>query len=248
MIQIIGSPISPYVKKVLTLLLMKGVDFEVDPITPFFGNDQFTELSPLRRIPVFIDGNFVLNDSTVIAEYIEECWPSPAALPGDPNLRAQARWLEEYSDSKIGDEFIWKSFAQIIVAPFAFKKEPDHAAFEANLEAGVADVMNYLEKQMPDEKFLVGEFGLADISIAAMFRNMHYVKWGPDEKRWPKTAAWLQRCEMQPALAKANEWSDALFTVKPPERRALAEKIGLKLTTETVMQREARRGPMTVIG
>ena len=49
MIQIIGSPVSPFVKKVIALLVMKGVDFEVDPITPFYGNDRYSELSPLRR-------------------------------------------------------------------------------------------------------------------------------------------------------------------------------------------------------
>ena len=97
-----GSPVSPFVKKVLALLVMKGVDFEVDPITPFYGNDEFTRLSPLRRVPVFIDGDLVLNDSSVIAQYIEERWAHPSALPATPEARAKARWIEEYSDSRMG--------------------------------------------------------------------------------------------------------------------------------------------------
>ena len=47
--KIIGSFVSPYVRKVLVCMEMKGIDYEVDPITPFFGNDEFTRLSPLRR-------------------------------------------------------------------------------------------------------------------------------------------------------------------------------------------------------
>ena len=46
MLTVIGSFVSPYVRKVLVCLELKGLDYEVDPITPFFGNDEFTRLSP----------------------------------------------------------------------------------------------------------------------------------------------------------------------------------------------------------
>ncbi len=101
MIQVIGSPISPFVKKVLALLVMKGVEFGVDPITPFYGDERFSQMSPLRRVPVFIDGDLVLTDSSVIAQYIEERWPQPSALPATPEARARARWLEEYSTTML---------------------------------------------------------------------------------------------------------------------------------------------------
>jgi glutathione S-transferase len=65
---IIGSYVSPYVRKVTVALDLKGVGFEIDPIVPFYGDADFTRLSPLRRIPVLVDGDLVLNDSTVIAE------------------------------------------------------------------------------------------------------------------------------------------------------------------------------------
>lgn len=248
MINIIGSPISPYVKKILTLLNMKGVPFAVDPITPFFGDDRFSKLSPLRRIPVFIDGDIVLNDSSVIAQYIEEVWPSPPALGADPLTRARARWLEEYSDSRIGDAFIWKGFAKMIVAPMVFKTTADNEEFKRHCETDVAEVMEFLESNAPDEKFFCGAFGLADISIAAMFRNMRYVGWSPDAERWPKTAQWLDRAEREPSLALANEWSDRLMSTPIAERRRVAEEIGLKLTEETYFTKSPRKGPMTVIG
>ena len=47
---IIGSHVSPYVRKVLVALGIKGLDYEIDPIVPFFGNDEFTRLSPLRPL------------------------------------------------------------------------------------------------------------------------------------------------------------------------------------------------------
>ena len=248
MIRIIGSPVSPYVRKVLTLLLMKDVEFEVDPITPFYGNDEFTALSPLRRVPVFIDGDFVLNDSTVISEYIEERWPTPPSLPANAEARGRARWLDQYANSRMGDVFLWKSFGAKLVAPLVFKTELDVAAFDDNINTDVADVMDFLESEAPEEGFFVGAFSVADVAIATMFRNMKYTDWSPDGARWPKTCAWLARAEAEPCLSKTSDWSDKLITVKPQERRALAAQLGLRLTAESLADRKPQRGPMTKIG
>ncbi|MEZ5891733.1 MAG: glutathione S-transferase family protein [Parvularculaceae bacterium] len=245
MITIIGSPISPYVKKVLTLLVMKGVAFEVDPITPFYGDDRFTKLSPLRRIPVLIDGDVVLNDSSVIAQYIEERWPEPSALPDTPAARAKARWLEEYSDSRIGEIFIWRGFGPMIVAPRVFGTEPDKDAFRKNIETGVREVMDYLESVASSDGFLAGAFGLADVSVASMFRNIRYAGWKPDAATWPKTCAWLARAEAQAPLALANQWSDALVKVGTAERRRVAADLGLTLTAETYGLDTPRRAAMS---
>src|SRR5688500_16269072 len=89
-VQIIGSYISPYVRKVLAVLDLKGIAYEIDPIVPFFGDDRFTKISPLRRIPVYSDGKVTLCDSTVICEYLEDRHPTPALYPREPADRARA--------------------------------------------------------------------------------------------------------------------------------------------------------------
>ena len=38
--RIIGSDLSPYVRKVLVCLGIKGVSCEIDPILPFYGNEE----------------------------------------------------------------------------------------------------------------------------------------------------------------------------------------------------------------
>ena len=58
---IIGGVVSPYVRKVLAVCAIKGVPFRLDPIIPFYGDDRFTAISPLRRIPVFIDDQVTLS-------------------------------------------------------------------------------------------------------------------------------------------------------------------------------------------
>src|SRR5437588_5293457 len=91
---IIGSPVSPFVRKVLAVCEIKRVAYRLDPIVPFFGDDRFSDLSPLRRVPVFVDDKLSLCDSTAICEYLEERYPAPPVLPAELAQRAQARWIE----------------------------------------------------------------------------------------------------------------------------------------------------------
>src|SRR5215203_7539355 len=97
-IRIVGSYASPYVRKVLVVLDLKGIPYEIDPIIPFMGNDAFSKLSPVRRIPVLIDDAVTLTDSTVICEYLDDRHPTPAVRPPGAVARARARWLEEFAD------------------------------------------------------------------------------------------------------------------------------------------------------
>ncbi|MGH8355096.1 MAG: glutathione S-transferase family protein, partial [Pseudomonas sp.] len=127
---IVGSYLSPYVRKVLVLLEIKGVPYRIDPIVPFFGNEQFTRLSPLRQVPVLLDGELVLNDSSVICQYLEERYPEPRLYPQDIAARAQARWLEEYADSRMGQVIIWQLFNQLVIGRAVWGREPDQALLQ----------------------------------------------------------------------------------------------------------------------
>ena len=89
-VKIIGSYLSPYVRKVLAVLHLKEVAYEIDPIVAFMGDDRFSALSPVRRIPVLIDDRVTLCDSSVICQYLEDCYPATGAVPGRP-LRSRPR-------------------------------------------------------------------------------------------------------------------------------------------------------------
>ncbi len=248
MITIIGNTVSPFVRKVLTVLTIKGVSFEIDPIVPFHGDEDFGLLSPLRRIPVLIDGDVVFTDSSVIVQYLEETWPQPSILPATARARGEARWLEEYADSRLADVFLWKGFGAVVVAPAIFGAPRDLDAFKRHLETEVVEVLDYLENITPAKGFLCGPFGLADISVAVMFKGMEYCRWTPDAARWPRVVAWLARVRAQPAMTLTSEWSDALAKTAPADQRAMAMKIGLAVTARSHFTQTPRRGPMTKIG
>src|SRR6476646_4775760 len=188
---IIGSFVSPYVCKVLACMNLKGLDYQVDPITPFFGNDEYQRLSPLRRIPVLIDGDLSVSDSSVICAYLDEAYPDNALLPADPKDRARARWFEEYADTRLGDVFIWGLFYQKIVHPLVWGQPGDAARIEKSLSDDIPAALDYLEGELPADGFLFDDIGVADIAVASFFRNGSYAGFEVDSARWPRTSAFV---------------------------------------------------------
>ncbi|HEX8364671.1 MAG TPA: glutathione S-transferase family protein [Allosphingosinicella sp.] len=243
--RIIGSFVSPYVRKVLACLLLKGLDYEIDPITPFYGGDEFERLSPLRRIPVLVDGDLTLCDSSVICAYLEEAYPARPLLPDGVRDRAKARWLEEYADTRLGDVFIWGLFYPRIVHPIVWGEPGDEARIAKTLAEGLPREMDYLEGEVPREGFLFGaEIGLADIAIATFFRNGAYAGFEPDPVRWPRTSAFVARALGHDCFARTLPFEQAQLSTNPQGRRQALLAAGAPLAAETVGIREPRRGVM----
>ena len=244
MIRIIGSFVSPYVRKVLACVNLKGLDYEVDPITPFYGNDEFERLSPLRRIPVLVDGDFSVSDSSVICAYLDEAYPRHALYPSDPKARARARWFEEFADSRLGDLFIWGLFYQKVVRPIVWGEPGDQARIDKSLNEGIPAALDYLEEELPSQGFLFGEIGVADISLASFFRNGAYAGFETDAERWPTTAAFVERTLAHPCIAKLLPFEDVQRSAEIRSRRQALLDAGAPLTSETLGEREPRRGMM----
>ena len=243
--KIIGSYVSPYVRKVLACLALKDLAYEIDPITAFYGNEEFERLSPLRRIPVLIDGDLALSDSSVICAYLDEAHPEPPLLPTDVKDRARARWLEEYADTRLGDVFIWGLFYPKIVQPIIWSEAGDQARIDRTLAEDLPREMNYLEGQLPEEGFLFGsEIGLADIAIATFFRNGAYADFEPDAERWPRVAAFVERTLAHACFATFLPFEDVQRSTDPQGRRRALLEAGAPLTAETLGTREAKKGVM----
>ena len=242
--KIIGSFVSPYVRKVLACMNLKGLAYEVDPITPFFGNDEFERLSPLRRIPVLVDGAFSISDSSAICAYLDEAFNDRPLLPPDPKDRARARWLEEFADTRLGDLFIWGLFYQKVVRPAVWNEQPDEERVANMLSTQIPAALDYLEAELPATGFLFGDIGLADIAIATFFRNGAYAGFEPDASRWPKAAGFVERALGHPCIAQLLPFEDVQRSAEIRNRRQALIDAGAPLTAETLGTREPRRGMM----
>jgi len=89
-----SGPLSLFTGKVRIALDEKGLEYELVSV-PFSRaagyepkHPEVVRLNPKRQVPVLVDGDLALYDSTLILEYLEDRHPSPPLLPADPAARA----------------------------------------------------------------------------------------------------------------------------------------------------------------
>jgi len=243
---LIGNPVSPYVRKVLVACELKGLQPRLDPIVPYMGSDDFSAVSPLRRVPVWIDDQVTLTDSTVILEYLEERWPEPTMMPASPAERARARWLEEFADTRLGDVFIWRLFYQCIIRPFVWGEETDAEVVRKAREVDGPAALDYLESELPGEGFLFGRLTNADVALAAFFANARWARFEPDADRWPRLVAWLDLMDRETPLGRLNRIGSKVLKVPPSEHRNLLPQLGLTVADRTWGGSAPRRGVFSI--
>jgi glutathione S-transferase len=244
-VTIVGNPVSPYVRKVLAACAMKGVEVQLDPIVGLMGNEDFDRISPLRRIPVWVEGEVTLCDSSVIVQYIEETRPGPSLWPADPVQRAKARWLEEFADTRLFDVLGWRLFFEIAVKPRLLGGEADQAKVEHAREVELPGILDYLEGWAPGTGFLFGALSMADLSVAPAFVNAGAVQVNVDPGRWPRLAAWLERVETETPLGPLNALARAFMRTPLHAQRDRLSEFGFVAAAQSWAGDVARRGPMT---
>eukprot|EP00759_Apiculatamorpha_spiralis_P007024 PhF_6_TR14175/c0_g1_i1/m.22693/K00799/GST, gst; glutathione S-transferase len=205
---IVGSYRSPYVRKVLCALLLKGCTYEIDPISPFFGNSHYQAASPLSRVPVLLHEGNVFVDSSVICEYLDEKFTGKGQplYPdrSNPVARARARWIEEFSDTRLADINIWEIWNEISIKKLVQGKEPDQQKLERVFQEDVPPIMNYIEElvreagmsqqQAPSYIFNTPSPLVADIALCTSFRNLQLAGYKLSETygdRWPLATAYI---------------------------------------------------------
>jgi glutathione S-transferase len=241
-LRVIGNYLSPFVRKVLVYLELKQVEYEIDPIVPFVGNEEFSRHSPLRRVPVLLDGALVLNDSSVICQYLEDRYPTPALYPRDIGERAQARWLEEYADTHLARSLLGRMVYPLTTSRY-FHEPTDEAIVRQAREVEIPAALDYLETRMPDDDFLFGALSIADISIASCFRTAAFVRYPIDAARWPLTAALVDRVQALPVFTRLARLEECqLLRVPEADQRAALVSAGAPLSSDTLGTGSPRRG------
>lgn len=92
---------SPFCDKVRLVLAAKGLQYEIVEVNPGLGQVALFRLSGQRQVPVLVDGETVVADSTAIALHLERQHPEPCLLPADPELRARTLLLEDWADTAL---------------------------------------------------------------------------------------------------------------------------------------------------
>lgn len=200
MIKVHGHPLSPFVRKVLFALEIKGVEYENVVVFPNDSSPAFRAVSPLGKIPVLQHDDFSIPDSSVICRYVERVFPTPALFPADPKVEARALWVEEYADTKVIENCAGL-FQQRFLFPKMMGKATDQAIVDNIITHGMPPVLEYLESIAPESGYFVGDaLSIADISVVTCFLQAQYGDFAVDAKRYPKLARYLESAFASPIV------------------------------------------------
>ena len=101
MMKLYSGDLSPYSARVRMQIYAKGLTEIAIERPATFGTPKFREEFPIGRIPVLdIDGD-MMPESEVIAEYLEEMFPTPSMLGATPRETAHIRTI-----ARVGDIYI----------------------------------------------------------------------------------------------------------------------------------------------
>ena len=186
MITLYDADRCPYCARVRISLAEKGIEYETVEVDLDDRPAWIYEKNPLGRVPVLEEDTFVLAESAVIDEYLDDRYPEPPLWPADPAERALGRML------------VFR-FDELSRPYYALRRGEDGAADRLDVALGELDAL------LEGRPFLSGrEFGLADIA---------YVPWilrardrlDVDLSRFSALADWLARLEERPSIAAEIE-------------------------------------------
>jgi glutathione S-transferase len=198
MIKLYTFPPSTNSRKVRIALLEKGLEFEritVDLTKREQKSPEYLQIHPYGQIPALDDEGFVLYDSTIINEYLEDEYPFPALMPKDSEGRARVRMLEDFRDGHFNP-----SFVHIIQESRKPEDERDSARID-NAKAEITKAFDRIEKELKTNDYLVGEFSLADVAFMSNIELLDRFGIPVDAAKYPKTVAWIARLKARPSFA-----------------------------------------------
>lgn len=202
-----SGPLSLFSRKVEIALREKGLAFDREMVA--FTQEKgyapkhpaVLAANPKAQVPVLVDGDLTLFDSTLIFEYLEEAYPAPRLYPAGAKARARCRMLELTAD-------------EILLPPLRhlmYRSEPPDADAQRQREreengrrgeAVLLDHYHRLEGELDGGDYFCGDFSVADIALFMTVLWVLRLK-GPRLDGFPALAAWYARVGARPSAAKA---------------------------------------------
>jgi RNA polymerase-associated protein len=168
----------PFSQRCRFVLFEKGMDFEIRDIDLYNKPEDIAVMNPYGQVPILVERDLILYESSIINEYIDERFPHPQLMPADPVMRARTR-LFLYNFEK--ELFVH-------VSTLENRIDPNPKAQE-QARQNIRDRLAQLAPMLLKNKYMLGdEFSMLDVAVAPLlWRLDHY------GIELPKTAAPLQK-------------------------------------------------------
>lgn len=191
MLKLYDYPDCPFSQKVRVVLAEKDLEFERVMVDLRRGDQkqpEFLRMNPYGKVPVLVDDDEVVYDSTIINEYLEDEYPIPALMPEDSQGKARVRLLEDFCDN---------SFIPPTTMLLAQLRKAEGERDAARVEQARDELrrcLYHLRDRLEGSDFLVGnEFTIADAAFAPRMIVLGRLGF-----------------EFEPALAPVQQWIERM--------------------------------------
>jgi glutathione S-transferase len=202
-----SGPLSLFTAKVRIALAEKGLPYEsievgwsrVDRYLPH--HPEVVRLNPKAEVPVLVDGDTSVYDSTLILQYLEDAYPEPALYPRSSSARARCRQLEAAADELLFPR-VWDLIEEVFYPASDDSRDPERAGAA---HAGLAQLASQLEKDFGAGPWLCGEaFSVADLALFVFFHAAATLG-APLPEACTSLRTWFERTAARPSVAREVE-------------------------------------------
>jgi glutathione S-transferase len=213
MITLYEHPLSAYAMKVKIALNEKGLEYRTaipEGMAKGQAGGEFLTANPRAEVPALIDDDFAVFDSTVMLEYIEDKWPSPALLPASPRERARVRMIEDVMDTQY-EPNNWGSFEVL-----RYRRAEGALAdrLVAYGKRNIEQLQRWLDAQLGERPwFNCDAFGWGDLSVIPYLNRS--AGYGYLPAKGSRLADWFERANRRETVAKVRAQMQAAIDAMP---------------------------------
>jgi glutathione S-transferase len=207
-----AHPFSSYCQKVLIALYENATAFayrEFGPNDPA-ASAEWATIWPMKRMPVLVDGERTILESSTIIEYLDLNHPGRALfIPADPDAALDVRMMD-----RIFDNYVMTPMQKIVLDHL--RPEADRDVYGVSQAREMLDTSyRWLDGRLAGKKWASGEtFSLADCAAApALF----YADWVHEiGAQYPDLRSYRARLLARASVARAVDEARPYRKLFPP--------------------------------
>ncbi len=192
---------SAFCLKTRMALHAKKLQYRVEEVTPGIGQFEIFKISGQKQLPIIVDDNDqIVNDSSIICEYINKKNDHNPLYPEDPLLLAQCKLIENWADTTMAttckkaliksavenpqlrtallpDEIPPSVRGIVDKLPFKNLTKISNIVLSPKDNLELQKILETLSKSLINKKYLIGDtLSVADIAIAAQLSLLKFPK------------------------------------------------------------------------
>ena len=173
----------PFSQRCRFVLYEKGMDFEIKDVDIFNKPEDLAVMNPYNQVPVLVERDLILYESNIINEYIDERFPHPQLMPGDPVMRGRGRLVLFRMEKELF------SLVHVLENPNSTNKEM------AKAREAIGNGLTMLAPAFTKNKYILGDdFSMIDVALSPLlWRLDHYdIKLGKSAERIFQREAFIE--------------------------------------------------------